>query len=87
MTIYVSPNLNGMTIQDALKMSTLSDGFYTAEDVEQLRLLARPVLEDMSEAGVQGELDRVQYLDGLYQELIELIDDLASKLTDDYMIE
>lgn len=87
MTIYVSPNLNGMTIQDALKMSTLSDGFYTAEDVEQLRLLARAVLEDMSEAGVQGELDRVQYLDGLYQELIELIDDLASKLTDDYMIE
>lgn len=87
MTIYVSPNLNGMTIQDALKMSTLSDGFFTAEDVDQLRLLARAVLEDMSEAGVQRELDRVQYLDGLYQELIELIDDLASKLTDDYMIE
>lgn len=87
MTIYVSANLKGITIEEALRIGTLSDGYVTADDVEQLRHLARAVVEDMSEAGVQGELDRVQYLDGLYQELIELIDDLACSLHNDYCLE
>lgn len=87
MMIYVSANLKGIKIEEALRISTLSDGYVTAEDVEQLRHLARAVVEDMSEAGVQGELDRVQYLDGLYQELIELIDDLACSLHNDYCLE
>lgn len=87
MTIYVSPDLNGITIEEAMKLTTLAEGFCTAKDVENLRVLSRIVIEDMFESAALGDLDRVEYLDRLYQDLIEVIDDLACNFDDDYVLD
>jgi len=83
MTVFVLPKLNGLTANELSTMSSLEHGYATEDDIANHNALRIAVLEDMREAGENGDLDRVEYLDGLYQELLDMCSDLVNGLHND----
>lgn len=84
MTVYVLRKLDGVSTDDLKNLSMVESDYFTAEDLEDARAWQVIVLEDMREAAAHGDLDRVEYLDSLYDDLMQIISKLAASWPDDY---
>lgn len=87
MSIYVMKKFKGLTAEEAREFEILEKDLVTKDTLESHKLIRKAVLEDMTEAGNCGDMDRVAYLDELYQELLDFEENLASSVHQNYMLE
>lgn len=85
MTAFVMPCFDGMTVEQIEQTGLLEDGYVSLEDIESYLAMKAAVLEDMMEAGEEGDLERVEYLDGIYQELLDLLRDISAQWPGDFL--
>lgn len=87
MPLYVMKKFNGITAEEARELEILEDDFVTKEALESFGLLRKAVLEEMTEAVNEGDMERVEYLDDLYQQLLNFEENLATAIHQNYMLE
>jgi hypothetical protein len=80
MSIIVSHSLDGYSNSQLAAESDTDCGYVSLDQIESERIVSRLILDSMVVAAAEGDQDRLEYLDALYDEVMENINHMEEML-------